>query len=301
MVTVAIGGGLGNQLFQYAAGRALSLRLGTELQLDSLELLDPAPRRHAAKRHYDLPTVFRIDPKFVLPARLFRRVQVPYAPAILGKIYGPLLAKLGHWQYVRQKGFIAFDPAVFSMRGSVYLYGGWQSEKYFIDQADVIRRDLTFRDELTGAAGDLARDIAALKSVALHVRRGDKLWNPVAVRLCVVAPQEYYDAAVALMKKKIGPDIKVFVFSDDIDWCRRNLKVDAEHAFVGSELSGPRGGGHLQLMSLCKHFIMPESTFPWWGAWLSTNKGKVVIAPKRMFQDETIDTKDAYPETWIRI
>lgn len=298
MVTVAVGGGLGNQLFQYAAGRALSLRLGTEFQLDPLEMLDPMSRRNAAKRHYDLPSVFQIDPQLVLPARIFRAVKVPYLPAVIGKLYGPLLGKLGHWQVARQKGATDFDPAIFNMKGNVYLHGGWMSEKYFSDQADAIRNELVFRDQTDS---DMKRDIINSKSVALHVRRGDYLWNPVALKVNVVASQEYYDAGIALIKKKVGSDIKVFIFSDDVHWCKENLKVDAEHVFVGDEFAGDRAGGHLQLMSLCKHFVAAGSTFSWWGAWLSKNKEKVVVVPKRMFKDDSIDMKDVYPESWIRM
>lgn len=137
-------------------------------------------------------------------------------------------------------------------------------------------------------------------SVAIHVRRGDKAQGPVASRY-IVGSQEYYDKCLDVVREKIGNNFKLFIFSDGIDWCRENLKFREPHVFVGDEHAGRHGERNMQLMSLCKHFIIPESSFSWWAAWLSQSHGKVVIVPKKMFPDPTVDTRYAHPEGWIAV
>lgn len=300
MVTVAIGGGLGNQMFQYAAGRALSLRTGSDLRLDPLELLDPKRRRRAAKRPYAMPTVFNIDPKLVLPAQFFRTVKVPYVPAIIGRFWGPALGKLGVWRYYRQQNATSFEPEMMALKGNVYIHGLWMSEDYFKDYEDVIRKDFEFREKLTGPSAALQEEIMRVKSVAIHVRRNDRVWGGDA-SFFIMGTQEYYDKCLAVLREKIGTDFKLFIFSDSTDWCRKNLKFNEPHMFVGDEYAGALGGGHFQLMSSCKHFALPESTFSWWAAWLCKYKDKTIIVPKKLYNDPTLDTSHVHPEGWIKV
>ena len=94
---------------------------------------------------------------------------------------------------------------------------------------------------------------------------------------------------------------KIYVFSDDIEWCRANLSFGIPTMFVGDEYAGEKGEGHMYLMSKCKYFIIANSSFSWWGAWLALFKDKIVICPKQWFGDASIDTSDLIPESWIRI
>lgn len=300
MVTIKIHGGLGNQMFEYALGRALSLRLGANLFLDPASLFDGTPRRQVSKRNYVLDQVFGIKPKLVLPARLTRRVQLYYLVTAFNRYYPRVLGMLGYWRYVREKAY-HFDPSILNLKGNLYLNGFWQSEKYFKEYESVLRKDFAFRHPLPKEAARMSAEMASRESVCLHVRRGDNVWSPLSRKLHPLAPVDYYRQAVAMIKAKRGADIKVFIFSDDTAWCRENLPIDADHEFVGDEYAGPEGRDHLQLMTLCKHFIIPESTFSWWAAWLSANRGKIVIAPREWFRDPSIDTRDAIPAGWLRI
>ncbi len=300
MITVRIHGGLGNQMFEYALARALSLRAGEDFELDPTSLFDPTKRKYLTPRNYALPIVFNIDPKLSRPSRIVRALKLWYVSTVWRKYYPQLFAKLGVWRYVKEKSF-PFDPEILELRGNVYLDGFWQTEKYFKDYEDIIRKDFTFRNALPGETAEVAERIKGSNAVCLHVRRTDAANNPVAQKVHTLAPMSYYERAVATVKKHTKDPIKVFVFSDDIPWCRENVKIDADHEFVGDEHSGVEAQGHLHLMSLCKHFIIPESSFSWWAAWLSSNKNKVVVAPDPWFKVATIDTKDLLPEGWIKL
>ncbi len=301
MVTVALGGGVGNQMFQYAAGRALSLRQGTKLRLDPLELLDPMSRPGAAKRHYILDKYFAGNFPLTPAAKFFNAVKIPYLPAIVGKLYGPMLASLGRFKMVKDTKTYGFIPEVAALRGDVYLHGGWISEKYFKDQEAAIRKDFTFRRPLMGPAAEMAKRITASKAVALHVRRGDRVWGIIPSSLHVVVGQTYYDRAIEYIEKRVGNDITVFVFSDEVEWCRANLKIKPKHFFIAEGHAPFADDEDLHLMSLCQHFILPNSTFSWWGAWLSKNPGKIVIATKDMFHNNSFDDTDAFPPEWVRL
>jgi len=300
MVTVRIHGGLGNQMFQYAMGRSLSLRAHDGLELDPTSLFDPTRWKYLTPRTYALDIVFNITPKLSLPSRVVRTLKIPYATRVWRRYYPEVFAKLGAWRYVREEGF-PFKPELLDLRGNVYLDGFWQTEKYFEECADTIRNDFTFRNRLSGGAAAIAEDIRQTNSVCVHIRRGDNANNPMSQRTHILAPTQYYDDAIKVMKQKVNGAIKAFVFSDDTAWCRENLKLGVEQVFVGDEYAGLEARDHLQLMSLCKHFIIPESSFSWWAAWLSPNKGKVVIAPDPWFKVPTIDTRDIIPDSWVKV
>ena len=315
MITVKIHGGLGNQMFQHAFARALALRTNSDLKIDPGALYDTTPRgyekyrkldktrrRFEKYRDYGISTAFAIDPPWNAWAKFTKAVPTPYFSAVMNKYYGKVFGKLGFWRYVKDEPTMRFNPAFLNLTGNLYLDGFWRSEKYFADQAEAIRKDFTFRHRLEGEAAKLGDEIATQNSVCLHVRRGDNVWNiPGSQKTHIMSPMSYYDRALALMKEKIGRDFKLYIFSDDPAWCIENMKFDVPYAFVGDELAGEQDRDHLQLMSLSKHFIIPESTFSWWAAWLSQNKNKVIICPDVMFKDKTLETKDIIPEGWLRI
>jgi hypothetical protein len=300
MITVRIHGGLGNQMFCYAFAKAFSLRANEPFELDPTTLFDPTRWKYLTPRAYALDIVFDMNPKLSLPSRVARALRIKYATRVWRRYYPEFFGKIGVWKYVAEDGF-PFEPELLELRGDVYFDGVWQTEKYFKDYSAEIRKDFTFRNKLTGEVGDIADDIRTTKSVCLHVRRGDNANNPVSQKMHILAPMDYYERAVAKMREKIGDDMKLFVFSDDIPWCRENLRLAKDQFFVDDKYSGVEARDHLQLMSLCKHFIIPESSFSWWAAWLSSNDDKVVIAPDPWFKIPSIDTHDLVPEGWIKL
>lgn len=259
-ILVRLRGGLGNQMFQYAFGRALALRLERELWLDTALLAQP----QATPRAYALAG-------FGLPARLATPVD---ARSISGLIVA-----------LRQAGR-AFLPEARDFRplpGPLVLDGYWQSEGYFSSSAEALRRDFSVGGA-TPAPPELGRAIASAEAVAVHVRRGDYLDRTRAQMTPL--PAAYYEAAAARMAAGLRHP-HFFVFSDDIDWCRAHLAWPGAHTLVSrSGAGGDDPMPEFRLMGACRHFIVANSTFSWWAAWLGRAAEKRVIAPARWFPDD---------------
>lgn len=199
----------------------------------------------------------------------------------------------GHAPVVVER-FFHFDEELFSLcPDHVTLQGYFQTEKYFKHIEDEIREDFTFKDEILKPCKEMISSVD--NPIALHVRRTDYLSNS---ENHFNLPLEYYTAAL----KHFDSDRNVIVFSDDPNWCQEQ-EIFSDDRFMISENTDNRID--LCLMSLCNDFIIANSSFSWWGAWLSENKSKLVIAPFQWFgktgYTKDHDTKDLIPDDWIRI
>ncbi|MEK7212332.1 MAG: alpha-1,2-fucosyltransferase [Patescibacteria group bacterium] len=297
MVTINIRGGAGNQMFQYAFAKALARAKNTDFRLDLTQLLDRTPRS-ITFRNYELGA-FRIAPCFTLLSRLAMKLSAPLI--YLGVSYALTRAKdiAGIQKRVVERK-IGFHPEIFSIKGDVYLDGWWQSEKYFKSIEREVREDFSFRAPLTSELKVIGERMGQDDSVCLHVRRGDYVTNPNASREIGFVGKNYYERALEFIVKRV-PSPRFFVFSDDIPWCRENLRTGFLTEFIGADYAGGRWYEHLELMTLCKHFVIANSSFSWWAAWLGSRPGKIVIAPKRWFNDPDLSSKDVVPESWIRV
>lgn len=279
MIFARLNGGLGNQLFQYAAGRAASLRAGVDLALD-LRALDGRVG-HA---------VYGLD-KFAIAARV-EGVAMP--PPRGGVAYALWRAGLsGGPRFLRERG--GFDARVLRARSGTYLHGYFQTEDYFADQAGALRQDLCFQAEAEGEVAEWLSVIAEdTHAVSLHVRRGDYLAEAQRGGICDAG---YYRRALGEVAARIGAGPNVYVFSDDPAWARENL------SFAQGRVVSSGGGRHpaeeLRLMAACRHHVIANSTFSWWGAWLNPSAAKVVVAPKRWTLDGAHDA--ICPTSWLRV
>lgn len=176
--------------------------------------------------------------------------------------------------------------------------GYWQSERYFQDIVGIIRRDFSFQRPLAGLNLSLVKQIAETNSVSLHIRRGDYVSNPQAFAIHGVCSIEYYEAAIKYVAERVSSP-NFFVFSDDMDWARSHLEIRHACCYVENN-KGADSYVDMQLMSRCKHNIVANSSFSWWGAWLNGNADKLVTAPRRWFANET-DTTDLLPSAWVRL
>lgn len=292
MIITRLQGGMGNQMFQYAFGRALAVKNNTTLGLDLEYLLDRTPRKGFTFRNYDLD-LFSIQAEMVQQATVpmfYRSFGSGTMGLLLNKVRDTLLLAPG-----KEKGF-SLDEKKLMLGDETYLYGYWQSYKYFESIADTIRKDFTIRMPLPDHIQELKKEIESKNSVCIHVRRGDYVGNSVHE----VVGRSYYDMALVKLKERT-PIEHVYVFSDDIQWCKDALSFSFPTTYVGQEYAGERAIGHFALMRACTHFIIPNSSFSWWAAWLGTSLSKVVIAPKQWFADGTIDTTDLIPQSWIRL
>ena len=285
MIIVKLVGGMGNQMFQYAAGRRLAIKHKTILKLDLSFLLDKTPRENFTYRAYDLD-VYNIQENFT---------------SFIDKIKQKL--KLIN---VIQQPHYHFYKKILSAPDNSYLVGFWQSEKYFIDIEQIIRKDFTLKSDLDYETKKMAEKIKSLNAVCVHVRRGDFVSNPVANKFHGVCNLEYYLKGIDYIADRVS-NPHFFVFSDDLEWCKKNLQIDYPFTIVSHIYAGKEFEFKLKLMTLCKHYIISNSSFAWWGVWLNKNLEKIVIAPKKWFNDTSrfndtlINTIDLIPETWIRI
>jgi hypothetical protein len=281
MVTVRLIGGLGNQMFQYAVGRAIALRRNTSLALDVSTFPDYAHRQYSLG-------VFKIAGKLTRGGLmrigrlrgLCHRVRIPGLPYVL-----------------IERGF-PFDPSVLEAPGNVYLAGIWQSEKYFKEIEEFIRREFSFKSDPDGQNAEMAAGIRSVNSVCVHVRRSDYVTDPFFSQHIGTCPPEYYRSAARLIASKVSSP-RFFVFSDEPDWARTHLEFEGTTTFV-THNGWEKGYEDLRLMALCRHHIIANSTLSWWGAWLS-NSGGIVLAPKRWFKTDELDTRDLIPERWVRL
>jgi hypothetical protein len=181
-------------------------------------------------------------------------------------------------------------------RGNRYLVGYWQSEKYFREIRQELLQQYTIRHPLSGQSRRIAEQMDACNSVALHVRRGDYLSNPNAAQLYEHLELDYYIRAVERFAANRS-NVRVFVFSNDIEWCCENLNLRCQVHYV--DHNGPdRAEEDLVLMSRAACCVIANSTFSWWAAWLNHRQGKVVYAPDRWFRPGTLDGSDIIPAEW---
>lgn len=292
MVISNLLGGLGNQMFQYAAGRALSLQQGQTLLLDISDYSG-----------YDLHQGFELNRIFDCALNLATESDVRSILGWQSSVAVRRLLKRPAFSIFRRKGFVVepyfhYWQEINSVPCECYLTGYWQSEKYFNDAASQIRSDFTFKPDLGKENAELGIKINQVNAVSLHVRRGDYANNPTTTAAHGLCSIEYYLEAIRYVAQRVQQP-HFFIFSDDIPWVKKNLKIDFPHQFVEHN-KGAESYNDMRMMSMCDHHIIANSSFSWWGAWLNSDPDKIVIAPKRWF-GTNVDVKDLLPKEWIKM
>ena len=290
MVISELAGGLGNQMFQYAAGRALSARLNTTLLLDISGYAG-----YQLHNGFELNRIFNIDAKIVgdedlsqvlgIYSRWRRFLKKPYLSLIRIK------------QFICEPHFHYWSE-VNHLSGNCYLAGYWQSEKYFLGAVDQIKKEFTFKEPLDCKNEEVATKISQENSISLHVRRGDYVSSSLNLSIYESCSLDYYARSIDYIVKRV-PTPTFYIFSDDTSWATENLKINFPHVYVDIN-RGKDSFKDMRLMSLCRHHIIANSSFSWWGAWLNSRVDKIVIAPKRWFKS-SLDTRDLLPENWIKL
>ena len=260
MIVVKLQGGLGNQLFQWAYGKSLSLKLDQPLYLDLSFLNSFIPG--ITKREYELYYFDKIQDQIIQSLSEYRLDNFRY-------------------QKITDNSNLYNNTHI-----NYYLDGYFQNEKYFIEFQDLIKNQLQIKEHYLYTISDIAKQITECNSLSLHVRRTDYLLHDYHLP----KGTQYYYAALEQIKSYD----KIFIFSDDIEWCKANIKYH-NSVFI-ENLTNIQD---LYLMSLCKNNIIANSSFSWWAAWLNNNPGKTVICPNSWFY--AIDAKNFVPSSWIKI
>lgn len=288
MIIVKLIGGLGNQMFQYATARRLAIMHNTSLMLDISEFETYKLRRYALNH-------FNIKAEIATPKQL--KLCKPNNK--LNKLRQMFIKSYSSsFNYIKEKHF-NFDHKILELPDKIYMDGYWQSEKYFKDIKDIIRNEFTVKYELNEKNKEPADYICNCESVSLHVRRGDYVTNPKTNAVHGTCDLDYYHKCIALLMNKVKQP-HFFIFSDDPEWVIANLHIDYPTTFI-THNEPEKDYEDIRLMSMCKHNIIANSSFSWWGAWLNANPDKIVIAPQRWFQDNKNDTRDLIPKSWYRV
>jgi hypothetical protein len=293
MVIVRLMGGLGNQMFQYAVGRRMALAQNVSLKLDVAWFARWPSRAYALH-------ALNIAEAFATPAEV-REIAGPETGGV-GRLVFRLRRRWGigyRWTWLQERGLSPFDARVLAPHERTYLDGYWQSERYFSDVAATIRRDFVLKALPGARTRQLADQINAAQSVSVHVRRGDYVADPKTREIRSVCTPEYYQRCVAHVAARVR-EPHLFLFSDDPAWVAANLRFDHPTTLV-SEAGASEEHEDLHLMSLCRHHIIANSSFSWWGAWLNPRPDKLVLAPRRWMNDPRSDDRDWLPAAWIRM
>jgi len=285
MIIVKLHGGLGNQLFQYSLGRNLAIKNKTQLKLDLRTF-------ETYKLHKFSLKFFNISAEIAFSSEI--RKYKRYNHTIKDKIFNYF--NRNPEKITKELNF-NFIPEILNSPDNTYLEGYWQSEKYFRDSATVIKDEITLKPEFSQQGEDVLGLIKTTNSISLHIRRADYITNEKTFMVHGACSTEYYQNAVE--KLQTVDDKNLFIFSDDILWAKENIRLPFPSYFV--DHGADKNYLDLYLMSQCRHNIIANSSFSWWGAWLNNNPDKIVIAPKNWFNDQTRDDRDLLPQTWIKL
>jgi hypothetical protein len=290
---VRVAGGLGNQLFTYAAARRLALVNAAELVIDSVSgfSYDRKYRRQYQLEKFSIPCRIASPGERLEPLSRVRR-------GILKK--WELRLPFERRRYICQEK-TEFDPRLLDLRLSktVHLEGYWQSADYFSDVANTIRNDLRITPPIDAVNTSLARLIRSNPSVAVHVR----FFDPPNAPTLNSAPSDYYARAVALIEQ-LAPRSHFYIFSDQPASARNRIPVSSDRLTLISHNRGDDAAyADMWLMSQCNHFIIANSTFSWWGAWLGQKIGSTVIAPGQRIRGTEMSWgfEGLLPNEWIKL
>ena len=291
MVVAQLNGGLGNQLFQYAAAKSLALSHNTNLQLDISSFYRETLPELEVPREFELYNFKGVKEK--IQKSPFTAQKKPYSSLTSGiqKIFPR------HKRDIYIEPYYHFSDNFFKTKKDVILKGQWQSEKYFSRYQDVIRSTYQIKEEFIKNVINILP--SENETVSVHIRRGDYMRKPIILDWHGVMSKQYYQNAFEIVKTRIQ-DFQVYYFSDDPEWVNAELIPIMPGTIVSTEVSS----SHLEdfyLMSQCRHNIIANSSFSWWAAWLNPNPDKIVIAPKKWFNNGPQDTQDLFPQSWIKV
>ena len=288
MVITKLMGGLGNQLFQYAFGKHIAIKNNRPLKFD-LSFFKDNPTRKYGLHH------FSIAEAAATAAEIEQLKQQHFSK--LNTYKRKLLKTKSH--FVHEKGPL-FNPEYFALQKDVYIDGYWQSEKYFADVAEAIRAELQFSQAPSAANRQMLGQIAQNNAISMHIRRGDYI-NSEHSGIHGVCAMSYYTAAVGTIVGKVANPV-FYVFSDDMEWVKLNLGLLHPAVFVDIN-NNEMAYEDMRLMSNCKHHIIANSSFSWWGAWLNPRADKIVIAPKQWYNNAELNAEATAitPDSWIRL
>jgi Glycosyl transferase family 11 len=283
MIIVKISGGLGNQMFQYALALKFYYQ-GIETKLDTLKY-----------EYYQVHNNFELNRVFCKTLPIATKQEV----ANLGylkdnRIIRWLIKTPFKKKSIYVENGLGFHKEVLN-KNKGYIWGYWQNENYFIDIETRIREAFVFPELDTDPLKRVAEKINKTNSVSIHIRRGDYLEHPLYKGICNI---DYYEKSIKYISNSLE-NLEFFIFSNDMEWVKKNLNYPNVN-FIDFNY-GLDSYRDMQLMSMCKHNIIANSSFSWWGAWLNVNENKIVIGPRQWTNKKNDGSEEIIPNGWIRI
>ncbi|MDJ1469750.1 alpha-1,2-fucosyltransferase [Cytophagaceae bacterium DM2B3-1] len=291
MIIVRLNGGLGNQLFQYALGKALSILHQAPLKLD-ITWYKKGIRQYELK-YFDINENIATEDDISATTRITQS----WKNRLDRNLIQPLLPY--YKKHIVEEKQFNFDPNILKVNSSAYLNGYWQNEKYFKSIEAQLRKDLRFKEPLDEQNRIYSNLISQKTAISLHVRRGDYVSNSEYQQIFGTCDIDYYKKAISWIADRVI-DPHFFLFSDDIPWIIENLDIPFPFTIIDHN-KGDKSYRDMQLMSLCKHHIIANSTFSWWGAWLNPSKEKKIIAPKKWTNVDHERSNYIIPANWHKI
>jgi len=297
MIIVSLFGGLGNQMFQYACGKAIAMKLGVELKLDLSLVVDRTPRENFTYRDYEL-AVFNIQDKIATEDEVRAYIPNLWNSTELQRQLYRVKRFLTQRAFFREKLKFRFNEDIDSVSDNSYIYGYFQTERYFEDLRIELLERFSLRNQLDEVNATILRQMQLENSVSIHVRRGDYTNSPFTL----LGVDDYYRKAVDFIIANVDNPV-FYVFTNDQEWVEENFKTLEISKSIVTINSGNQSYKDMILMSNCKHNICANSSFSWWGAWLNTNVDKVVITPNNWFNttEYVESTYDLIPASWLSL
>ncbi len=287
MIVLRMAGGLGNQMFQYAAALQLATRVKTGVSFDLSDYAFHPDRSFSL----DVFGIQKNEYRQTWPLRMMSRVK--------------LFRRRG-WDQIKPKlksylePHFHYDPNFEHLRDQTYLIGYFQSEKYFSDIRQELRSVFQFKIKRPDLTMAFEKEIKSTNAVSIHIRRGDYVSNPKTLEFHGLVSNDYYLAAINKMQEARG-HCTFFIFSDDPDWARNWATNHVPNGSIVISSAEMYDSDEMYLMSQCKHHIMANSSFSWWASWLNTCPNKLSIAPQSWFKDKTHNPNDLYMQEWVKV
>ncbi len=294
MIVVRLIGGLGNQMFQYAAAKSLAHHHNTELFLD-LTFLSKSPEGAYTKRKFEL-NEFNIDAK-IADNDILQKFDLD-AGKLITKIKSTV-PNLFKTLVYNEYGY-DFNSLFFKLPQNTYLNGYWQNQSYFLSQQADLIKDFELKNKPGLDYQYFLDQITTAHSVAIHVRRGDYATLESANKFHGLLTLDYYKGAMKYLEAR-HHNLTYFIFSDDLNWCKLNFDFVSDANYIESNKMDLTPHEELLLISKCKHAIIANSSFSWWGAWLNSHSNKLVIAPNQWFNSNTKQPLNLLPNNWIKL
>lgn len=290
MIICKLMGGLGNQMFQYAAALSVASKHAVPLKLDINYLRDKSPRRFRfCPRDYGL-NIFNISAGIASSWDILQFT----VPRTMNKYLYHTLYRI----YPNRKMYNEDEFALIDIPGDAYMVGYWQYAKILEENEAVLKQEFSLRPGIVDDGIEIADLIQhSINPVCVSFRRGDYVGHPTLGFLTM----DYYMEALKCLQQQV-PQLTLFVFSDDIPWCEQNFRPNGYHIhYVNQKYTGRFFQNYFYLMMLCKFFIIPNSTYPFWAAYLSRTPQKTVIAPRKWHSAQKEKINAILPSTWLAL